>query len=332
VDNALIGTTEFDIFSLNPATCVENWRTHEDYPPSLSPTNRGAAYMDGMLFRGAQDGRVLAYDFKTGKRIWETTIADPKRGESVPSASIVWDGLVFVGNAGGDFKGAKGHMFALDAKTGKIVWEFFLVPKAEGEAARGPLGAAPPMGQIGEGGLPTGIFTTVTRVPKSFAKSGKIKLQLSPRQKPNGGYFTPDDSRAEVARLAAARQLVGEIAAHSAARCKQLERSSKINDRSADYGKQYFVLRIVEAWIWLTGKGPGLGNLPEKNPCLRFVNAALLDAGIHSEKSAWRALEAALKWFDRMWMVPETLQTIASIGPDWADTFRATTNIRPVKG
>jgi glucose dehydrogenase len=26
VENALIGTTEFDIFSLNPATCAENWR------------------------------------------------------------------------------------------------------------------------------------------------------------------------------------------------------------------------------------------------------------------------------------------------------------------
>ena len=36
VDNALIGTTEFDIFSLNPATCAENWRTHEDYPPAPS--------------------------------------------------------------------------------------------------------------------------------------------------------------------------------------------------------------------------------------------------------------------------------------------------------
>ena len=143
VDNALIGTTEFDIFSLNPATCAENWRTHEVYPPSLLPANRGAAYMDGMLFRGTQDGRVLAYDFKTGKRMWETTIADVKRGESVPSAPIAWDGLVFVGNAGGDYKGGKGRMYALDAKTGKIVWEFFLVPRAEGEAARGPVGASP---------------------------------------------------------------------------------------------------------------------------------------------------------------------------------------------
>ena len=143
VENALIGTTEFDIFSLDPATCAENWRTHEDYPPALLPSNRGAAYLDGMLFRGTQDGRVLGYDFKTGKRLWETTIADPKRGESVPSAPIAADGVVYVGNAGGDFKGAKGHMFALDAKTGKIIWEFFLVPKEEGDTVRGPLGATP---------------------------------------------------------------------------------------------------------------------------------------------------------------------------------------------
>ena len=143
VENALIGTTEFDIFSLNPATCAENWRTHEVYPPSLSPTNRGAAYMDGMLFRGTQDGRVLAYDFKTGKRLWETRIADPKRGESVPSTPIAWDGHIFVGNAGGDYKGGKGHMYALDAKTGKIIWEFFLVPRAEGDVTRGPQGASP---------------------------------------------------------------------------------------------------------------------------------------------------------------------------------------------
>jgi alcohol dehydrogenase (cytochrome c) len=143
VEGALIGTTEFDIFSLNPATCAENWRTHEVYPPSLLPANRGAAYLDGMLFRGTQDGRVLAYDFKTGKRLWATAIADAKLGESAPSAPIAWDGLVFIGNAGGDYKGGKGHMYALDAKTGKIIWQFFLAPRTEGEAIRGPLGATP---------------------------------------------------------------------------------------------------------------------------------------------------------------------------------------------
>ena len=144
VDGAMIGTTEHDIFSLDPATCRENWRTHEDYvPASVLAVNRGAAYLDGLLVRGTEDGRVLAYDFKTGKRVWETTIANPKLGESTPAAPIAWNGLVFIGNAGGDNKGVKGRMYALEAKTGRIVWEFYLVPKTEGDLARGPQGATP---------------------------------------------------------------------------------------------------------------------------------------------------------------------------------------------
>lgn len=144
VNGSMIGTTEHDIFSLDPATCRENWRTHEDYiPASVLAVNRGAAYLDGLLFRGTEDGRVLAYDFKTGKRVWETTIANPKLGESTPAAPIAWNGLVFIGNAGGDNKGVKGRMYALEAKTGKIVWEFYLVPKTEGDLTRGPQGATP---------------------------------------------------------------------------------------------------------------------------------------------------------------------------------------------
>src|SRR5262247_3049645 len=144
VEGALIFVTAFDIFSIDAATCRENWRTHEDYVPATpQEVNRGAAYLDGMLFRGTQDARVLAYDFKTGKRVWETVIGDPKKGESAPAAPIAWNGLVFIGNAGGDIKGVKGRMYALNAKTGKIVWEFNLVPKAEGDPTRGPLGASP---------------------------------------------------------------------------------------------------------------------------------------------------------------------------------------------
>src|SRR5271170_7187544 len=143
VDNALIGSTEYDIFSINPATCAENWRTRLSYPGSLLPSNRGAAYMDGMLFRGTQDARVLAFDFKTGKQLWATTIGNTAHGETAPSAPIAWNGLVYVGNAGGDFKGGKGHMYALDPKTGKIVWQFYLTPKTADDAPRGPVATTP---------------------------------------------------------------------------------------------------------------------------------------------------------------------------------------------
>jgi alcohol dehydrogenase (cytochrome c) len=145
VNGALIFDTEYDIISIDPATCKEIWRTHEDYAPATPQgVNRGPAYLDGMLFRGTQDGRVLAYDLKTGKRIWETTIGDASKVETVPAAPIAWNGLVFAGIAGGDIKGVKGRMYALDAKTGKIVWELYMVPRAAGDPTRGPEAAQPP--------------------------------------------------------------------------------------------------------------------------------------------------------------------------------------------
>jgi PQQ-dependent dehydrogenase (methanol/ethanol family) len=143
VDGALIGTTVHDTFSINPSTCRENWRTHEDFKPWSLLLNRGAAYLDRRVFRGTQDGRVLAYDFKTGQRLWATTIADPKTGEIVSAAPIAWNGLVFIGNALGDVKGVKGRMYALAPEDGRIVWETYLVPKEPEDPVRGPQGRMP---------------------------------------------------------------------------------------------------------------------------------------------------------------------------------------------
>ena len=124
----LYGTTDTDTFALDAATCQERWRVHED-AQTFFRTNRGVAYLEGRLFRGLQDGRVVAYDAASGRRLWETRIADSKKGEGVPAAPIAWSGLVFIGNAGGDSYGVKGRMYALDAATGKVVWEFYLVPR-----------------------------------------------------------------------------------------------------------------------------------------------------------------------------------------------------------
>ncbi len=57
VDNALIGTTEFEVFSIIPATCAENWRTHVDSAGSLLPANRGrSSGFGGGGFRGGGFG------------------------------------------------------------------------------------------------------------------------------------------------------------------------------------------------------------------------------------------------------------------------------------
>jgi alcohol dehydrogenase (cytochrome c) len=143
-DGVIYITSTYETVALNAENCAVKWRVTEHYKQAMPlDVNRGAAIADGELIRGTQDGRVLAYDLQTGKRAWERWIANPKLAETVPAAPITWQGLVFVGNAGGDYKGVKGRMYALDAKTGKIVWEQYLVPRVAGDAAYGPAAPAP---------------------------------------------------------------------------------------------------------------------------------------------------------------------------------------------
>ena len=134
IGRTLYGTTEMDIFAIDAGTCQLKWRVHEPDIKGRLPLNRGAAYLDGTLFRGTQDGRVFAYDAETGKKLWEQRIGSGKE-ESIPAAPIAWDGMVFVGNAGGDRYEGRGRMYGLDAKTGKIVWETYMVPNSGPPAA-----------------------------------------------------------------------------------------------------------------------------------------------------------------------------------------------------
>ena len=104
IGDTLYGTSEMDIFAIDANTCQQKWRTHEDIQiraPHFM-VNRGPAFMDGKLFRGTQNGYVFAYDAATGKKLWEQKIIN-LQGETVPAAPIAWNGLVFIGNAGGDF-------------------------------------------------------------------------------------------------------------------------------------------------------------------------------------------------------------------------------------
>lgn len=189
VAGLLYGTTETDTFALDPVTCQPKWRVHENYKPA-SPlkTNRGVAYLAGRLFRGTQDGRVLAYEATTGKRLWESTIAHPESGETVPAAPIAWHGRVFIGNAGGDIKGNKGRMYALDPVSGKTMWEFYLVPKDIDEARAKGWGNA---GEVPVTGGAT--WTTYTLDPASgllYVPSGNPAPDFDHSLRPGANLYT----------------------------------------------------------------------------------------------------------------------------------------------
>jgi PQQ-dependent dehydrogenase (methanol/ethanol family) len=124
-------TTEKMTAAFDAATCAQRWRVAEKVRTSKLRVNRGAAFLDGRLFRGLQDGRVVAYDAATGRKLWQVRIADDAIGESVPAAPIAWHGMVFIGQAGGDNQGVKGRMVALDATTGRRLWQTWMVPREE---------------------------------------------------------------------------------------------------------------------------------------------------------------------------------------------------------
>ena len=128
IDRTLYATTDKEIFAIDAETCEQKWRVREEGPSIGQRVNRGAAYLDGRLFRGTEEGDVLAYDAASGKKLWSTHLADPQKGESVPAAPIAWSGLVFIGTAGGDRYGVTGRVYALEAQTGKAVWETYTVP------------------------------------------------------------------------------------------------------------------------------------------------------------------------------------------------------------
>lgn len=143
VGGTLYFTTATDTYAVDATTCALRWRHGYDYDPKPpfdpNKVNRGLAYLAGpdrpRLFRGANDGRVMALDPATGDELWSAVAGDPATGETFPAAPIAWNGMVFMGNAGGDNFAVKGRLMAFDAKTGGRVWTFDLVAE-NGKAAQ----------------------------------------------------------------------------------------------------------------------------------------------------------------------------------------------------
>ena len=117
----------FDLSKPGPAKLWE-------YAPPIDQTafgkaccddvNRGASYYDGNIIYNVLDNATVAVNAVTGKQVWRTKLADPNQGSTMTMAPLVAKGKVYVGNSGGEM-GVRGWITALDAKTGKIVWQAY---------------------------------------------------------------------------------------------------------------------------------------------------------------------------------------------------------------
>lgn len=151
VDGTLYLTTPFNrVVALEPETGREKWA----FDPKLDMErvynlyiHRGVAYWrDGRerrLFLGTLDGRLFSIDAATGQPDpafgdggmvnLRLGVADrfPRAGYGMTSPPAVYRNLVICGSlaADGEPRGPSGDVRAFDARTGKLVWRFHVVPQ-----------------------------------------------------------------------------------------------------------------------------------------------------------------------------------------------------------
>jgi quinohemoprotein ethanol dehydrogenase len=145
IDGVMYATSNFGrVYALDAATGAEFWK----YDPQIDgwwaryaccdAVNRGLVAFEGRLYVAALDGWLHALDARTGALLWkvDTLIGRHERKPyTVSGQPLLAGNLVLIGNAGGDFAGARGYVSAYDLKSGSLVWRFFTVPR---DPAAGP--------------------------------------------------------------------------------------------------------------------------------------------------------------------------------------------------
>jgi alcohol dehydrogenase (cytochrome c) len=91
------------------------------------PEARGLAVAYGKVYVARLDGVTVALDAKTGEQVWKSdriaTLPSDPDYYSFTAAPVVYDGMVVIGSAGGEWP-IRGFVQAYDAQTGKLIWRF----------------------------------------------------------------------------------------------------------------------------------------------------------------------------------------------------------------
>ncbi len=102
-----------------PLSFVAFWAMHH---------NRGLALDADHVYVAAGDCRLFAIDRQTGKQVWMTEACNPREEYGITGAPQTGGGMVFIGNANADLNTSRGFVSALDGKSGKLLWRFWLRP------------------------------------------------------------------------------------------------------------------------------------------------------------------------------------------------------------
>jgi alcohol dehydrogenase (cytochrome c) len=120
-----------NVYAMDAVTGTRLWNYIYRWPDHDILGNRGSrglAYGDGLIYMGTQDDHVVALDAKSGKEVWNVVLDDTVQCKcSITSPPLYVKGKVITGMAGGGGT-IRGKIRALDAGTGKVLWQFDTVP------------------------------------------------------------------------------------------------------------------------------------------------------------------------------------------------------------
>jgi alcohol dehydrogenase (cytochrome c) len=138
VDGVMYVTTANEVWALNATTGHQIWHWREPRNKGLlseagAGANRGVAVKGDRIFMETDNAHLIALDRRSGRKLWDSKMGDPKDGYSATAAPLVAGDLVVAGVAGGE-EGARGFVDAYKADTGERAWRFYTVP-ARGEKA-----------------------------------------------------------------------------------------------------------------------------------------------------------------------------------------------------
>lgn len=129
-----VSTPNNQVMAMDVKTGNILWRYKRPRPAGANvphDTSRGVALYGDRVYFAAGEAVVVALDAKTGKPVWETSVADNNSGYYISLAPLAAGGKLMVGTSGGEF-GVRGFVAGLDLDTGKEVWRTYTIP-APGE-------------------------------------------------------------------------------------------------------------------------------------------------------------------------------------------------------
>src|SRR5262245_56174197 len=150
--------------------------------------NRGAALWGNFVITGAgiSPARIIATDKDSGKVVWETPFPDTP-DVTFNAAPLAIKDKIIIGAANGD-KGVRGWIGALDAATGRRLWQKFTIP-APGEPGSETWKDGHNAWQIGGGALwVTSTYDPATN--QTFWGTGSPMPMSDPFYRPGDDLFT----------------------------------------------------------------------------------------------------------------------------------------------